>query len=164
MESIGWCDYKVQCSCKACVFQAGLDIGIQILTLGPVFLYLYSVCFYSTSFCKLSLSLWQTKWPPVSSSKLTSFKTSNHRAHRTSLYQCLFINSRQGCDHFFLNHMPKSEPTILAGRGILVTLGHKLNPLHLGTQWSPGLNGGAEEFPKQIKEWKWEGTPLNKKI
>lgn len=167
MESIGWCDYKVQCSCKACVFQAGLDIGIQILTLGPVFLYLYSVSFYSTSFRKLSLSMWQTKWPPVAlNSHPSRLAVTGHiELLSTSVYlltpsKAVIISSWIICPNL-------NQPFWLGERGILVIPGHKLNPLHLGSHWwalSPGLNGGAEEFPKQIKEWNWEGIPLNKKV
>lgn len=116
MESIGWCDYKIQCSCKACVFQAGLDIGRDPNTDIRTCVSLSLFCLLLFNFFPQTFSLHVTDKMATSSSKLTSFKTSNHRAHRTSLYQCLFINSRQGCDHLFLNHMPKSEPSILAGR------------------------------------------------
>lgn len=158
MESIGRYNCKIQSSCKTCVFQAGLDLGTQIIDIG-IYVSLSLYCLLLFNFILQNVSLHMADKMATSSSKLSSSQTSNHRAHRPSLYQCLLTPGKAVIIPSWIIWSNYS-----GWKSEVFSSSWVINPIHLETHWwtlPPGLNGGGEEFLNRSK--KWERMPLNNK-
>lgn len=135
------------------------------MTLGPVFIFLLCLLLFDFILKTVSL-LVVARWPPVVSNLHSSRLVITGHIELLSASVYLLTPGKAAIIPFSIICSNMSQPFWVKEESILVILGHKPNPFHLGTKWwtlSLGWNGGGEgvsqidqrmEMERNALEWK----------